>query len=79
MMGDALRLQQVLINIAGNAVKFTEVGEIIVTVRFVKATATMVQPQLSFSIRDTGIGIAPEAQQNIFDGFSQAESSTARC
>lgn len=78
IMGDALRLQQVLINIAGNAVKFTEVGEIVVTVRLIQVSSEHQQSQLAIAVRDTGIGIAPEAQQHIFDGFSQAESSTAR-
>ncbi|MDE2421798.1 MAG: response regulator [Gammaproteobacteria bacterium] len=76
IMGDALRLQQVLINIAGNAVKFTEVGEIVVSVRLIEAPDS--KSQLAIAVSDTGIGIAPEAQQHIFDGFSQAESSTAR-
>jgi two-component system sensor histidine kinase/response regulator len=77
-LGDALRLQQILINIAGNAIKFTSVGEIVLTIRLIKNEATTREPELHISVRDTGIGIAPEAQKYIFDGFSQAESSTAR-
>ncbi len=76
MVGDPLRLQQVLINLAGNALKFTEHGQIIVKIKLIEF-----QPMpscLSFSVQDTGIGIALEQQKRIFEGFTQAEASTSR-
>jgi PAS domain S-box-containing protein len=76
IVGDALRLQQVLINLAGNAIKFTERGEVVLSVT-VRAQEP-VRLTLSFAIRDTGIGISPEQSVRIFQGFSQAEASTAR-
>ena len=76
LLGDALRLQQVLLNIVGNAVKFTAKGSITV------AIAQLAEdPQgilLRFEIRDTGIGIPAEAQARIFQPFEQADSSTTR-
>lgn len=71
--GDAGRLRQVLLNLAGNAIKFTESGGV----------AVIVEPgigrnEISFLVRDTGIGIAPEAQQRIFREFEQADEGTAR-
>ena len=76
LLGDALRLQQVLINLASNAVKFTAAGEVVVSIRPLARTPT--HTTLLFSVRDSGIGIAPEKQQHIFSGFSQAEASTTR-
>ena len=73
---DDMRLQQVLINLGGNAIKFTHQGEVVVRVRMVERTA--VDTLLEFSVKDTGIGIAPENQAFIFNGFSQAEASTTR-
>ena len=76
LIGDALRLEQVLINLAGNAIKFTERGMIRVAI-----TELAREPQrvtLRFSVRDTGIGIAPDQQANIFAAFSQADISTTR-
>ncbi|WP_020410876.1 PAS domain S-box protein [Hahella ganghwensis] len=73
---DGMRLQQVLINLAGNAVKFTESGEVVLSVKTFSRTENMLI--LSFSVRDTGIGISEEYLQRIFEGFSQAETSTAR-
>ncbi|MET3603283.1 PAS domain S-box-containing protein [Sphaerotilus sulfidivorans] len=73
---DALRLQQVLINLLGNAIKFTPAGEVRLTVRPVLLNLTDVL--LEFAVSDTGIGIAPEHCQRIFSGFSQAETSTTR-
>ncbi len=76
LLGDSLRLQQVLINLSGNAVKFTEKGEIVIRIRVLHKSTTDVT--LCFSVRDTGIGISPTNQRHIFDGFSQAEASTTR-
>jgi two-component system sensor histidine kinase RpfC len=74
--GDPHHLRQVLINLAGNAVKFTEKGSVTVHVSVQAETDAMVR--LKFSIRDTGIGIAPEAQSKIFESFAQADDSTTR-
>ncbi len=76
LVGDAMRLQQVLINLGGNAIKFTEKGEVVVAVRVLSQVADAVT--LRVSVRDTGIGIAPENQARIFSGFTQAEASTTR-
>ena len=76
IVGDALRLQQILINLAGNAIKFTDRGEVVLSV-----TVQAQEPArlaLSFAVCDTGIGISPEQCARIFQGFSQAEASTAR-
>jgi len=74
--GDPHHLRQVLINLAGNAVKFTEHGS--VTVHLSVQAETEAGVRLKFSIRDTGIGIAPEAQTHIFESFTQADQSTTR-
>jgi two-component system, sensor histidine kinase and response regulator len=76
LLGDPTRLRQVLVNIAGNALKFTEKGEIVVTVKVAKSSTTDVE--LHFSVRDTGIGIPPARQKLIFEPFSQADGSTTR-
>ncbi|HEY8877749.1 MAG TPA: response regulator [Roseateles sp.] len=76
ILADALRLQQVLVNLAGNAVKFTPAGEVVLGISRASQSSTHVV--LDFSVRDTGIGIPPEQQQRIFSGFTQAEASTAR-
>ena len=80
--GDAQRLQQVLINLAGNAVKFTAQGEVVVRLQLVPANpgaATDTHTvRIAFAVQDSGIGIAPENQAHIFSGFSQAEASTTR-
>ena len=76
LVGDDMRLRQILINLGGNAVKFTEQGEVHVRIREVQRTAQ--NCLLEFSVRDSGIGIAPENQILIFSGFSQAETSTTR-
>ena len=70
-IGDSLRLRQVLINLAGNAVKFTEQGEVHITVRRL-ATG------LRFEVIDSGIGIPPEARSRLFSNFSQVDASTSR-
>ena len=76
LLGDDLRLQQILINLGGNALKFTPAGEVRLRVSVKERSAHDVL--LAFEVRDTGIGIAPENQARIFDGFSQAEASTTR-
>ncbi len=74
---DPGRLRQVLVNLVGNAIKFTQTGEIEVVVTRIKAI-TPTQTELRFSVRDTGIGIAREKFKAIFDSFSQADTSTTR-
>ncbi|AXE34234.1 response regulator [Chromobacterium phragmitis] len=73
---DSLRLQQILINLSGNALKFTERGEVVISAELRRREQHRLR--LAFCVRDTGIGIAPEQLQRIFEGFSQAEASTAR-
>ena len=74
--GDPHYLRQVLVNLAGNAVKFTESGTVTVHVAAQSETETSVR--LKFSVRDTGIGIPPAAQARIFESFTQADQSTTR-
>jgi PAS domain S-box-containing protein len=76
VLGDQLRLQQVLINLASNALKFTETGE--VCVRMLQLARDGGRCHIRFEIEDTGIGINEDQLQRIFEGFSQAEASTAR-
>ncbi len=76
LTGDALRLQQVLLNLAGNAVKFTERGEVILRVALEQRTTDGVV--LAFRVEDTGIGMTAEQLQRIFESFEQAESSVTR-
>lgn len=71
---DAGKLRQILINLIGNAIKFTSVGEVSITVDVDGATH---QPT-SISVRDTGIGIAPDRRQKVFEPFEQGDSSTRR-
>ena len=76
VMVDPLRLQQVLINLGGNAIKFTESGEVVVAAQLLRREEDRVQ--IGFEIRDTGIGIAPENQARIFSAFTQADAGIAR-
>ena len=76
LLGDPLRLQQVLLNLAGNAIKFTERGEVRVVARIAENAGDAVL--LELSVWDTGIGIAPEAMDRIFNPFEQADGSTTR-
>jgi signal transduction histidine kinase/CheY-like chemotaxis protein len=74
--GDFQRILQVLINLGGNAVKFTSTGQVVVSLK--KVALTQGSVTINFAVQDTGIGIAPEHQAYIFTGFSQAEGSTSR-
>ncbi|ONN71921.1 PAS domain S-box protein [Pseudomonas oryzihabitans] len=76
LIGDSLRLQQILINLAGNALKFTEAGQVLVSVR--QLSRADGQLRLEFSVQDTGIGISPAQQEQLFQGFTQAEASISR-
>lgn len=76
VIGDQVRLNQILVNLTGNALKFTEEGEVTVSVKKVDETAD--QYSLRFSVKDTGIGIHPEKLKTIFERFTQAEESTTR-
>jgi CheY-like chemotaxis protein/HPt (histidine-containing phosphotransfer) domain-containing protein len=76
LVGDALRLGQVLTNLTGNAVKFTEQGEVVVAVRHVDSTSAWVT--LRFSVCDTGIGLDAEQAARLFQPFAQADASTTR-
>ena len=79
LVGDRGRLRQILVNLAGNAIKFTERGEVVVEVRNAAATPSHSGDRtLHFSVRDTGIGIAPEKIGLLFQSFSQVDSSTTR-
>ena len=76
VVGDATRLQQVLMNLMGNAIKFTAAGEVALAVNLERSRADSLD--LEFVVRDTGIGIAPEKKEIIFEAFAQADGSTAR-
>ena len=76
LVGDPLRLRQIVMNLVGNAIKFTEHGEVVLRVQ--AESRRNRDAQLSFSVTDTGIGIPPEKQAVIFEAFSQADSSTTR-
>ena len=76
LVGDAGRLRQILLNVLGNAVKFTSEGEVVLRVGVESAEGPRLR--LRFSVSDTGPGIPPEKQQDIFQAFTQADSSTTR-
>lgn len=76
LSGDLLRLRQILVNLIGNAIKFTDRGEVAIRVDMLDQTKDKIR--LRFEVADTGIGITPEIQARIFDAFSQADGSTTR-
>ena len=84
LVGDPMRLRQVVINLVSNSLKFTDKGEINITIQNNSSTVPANNPlkddelELLFSVQDTGIGIPEERQQAIFESFSQADSSTTR-
>lgn len=84
LMGDSIRLRQIITNLVGNAIKFTQRGEVVVTVSgsaLADGHPEAGSPpcwQLVFSVRDTGIGIPPDRQEHIFESFTQAEAGTTR-
>jgi GAF domain-containing protein/CheY-like chemotaxis protein len=76
VLGDVTRLRQILLNLLANAVKFTEQGEVVVTVTATSSASKMCE--LAFAVRDTGIGLTPDGMARLFQSFSQADSSTTR-
>lgn len=78
VIGDPLRLKQVLINLIDNAVKFTDAGKISVRVERLEASEDGARVKLSFSVEDTGIGVAPDQIDRLFDSFTQVDGSTTR-
>ncbi len=81
LVGDPVRLRQILTNLIGNAIKFTETGEVVVRAVLVPGGGIETEQtdvNIQFSVRDTGIGIPPEKQSLIFDAFTQADNSTTR-
>ncbi|MGI9474720.1 MAG: PAS domain-containing protein [Rubripirellula sp.] len=76
LFGDPMRLRQILINLVGNAIKFTDAGEIVVTIKLLSLGSA--STELQFAVRDTGIGIAPEKIEAIFSAFEQGDTSTTR-
>jgi two-component system, sensor histidine kinase and response regulator len=78
LIGDPLRLGQILVNYANNAVKFTEKGKIVISVEVAEESETEGDVLLRFAVRDTGIGLTPEQIGKLFQSFQQAESSTSR-
>jgi len=77
-LGDSTRTRQIVVNLIGNAVKFTQKGEISLTINLLPSTEDKSQRRLQFAIRDTGIGISKEAQGRLFTAFTQADTSSTR-
>lgn len=79
VFGDRERLKQVLVNLVGNAMKFTNQGEVIIMAKMTsRETKKGTEPMIRFSVKDSGIGIAEENQEKIFEAFTQADASTTR-
>ncbi|MGC9503695.1 response regulator [Baaleninema sp.] len=76
LRGDPARLRQILLNLVGNAIKFTDQGEVVVQAALKAETPACVR--IRFAVRDTGIGISKEGQQKLFQSFSQVDTSTTR-
>ena len=76
LVGDPLRVEQVLVNLGSNAAKFTDHGEVIVSIRTLAQRGAQVE--LQFSVKDSGIGIQPHQLESLFESFSQADNSTTR-
>lgn len=76
VIGDPIRLRQILLNLVGNAIKFTQAGDVSVTLSLLSEEASRLQ--LKFCIRDTGVGISDEAKARLFQAFTQADGSTTR-
>jgi len=76
LIGDSMRLRQVLLNLAGNAIKFTQQGEVVLSTRVIRQHEQSVD--IEFSVTDTGIGLSSDQLEHIFLNFKQAESSTSR-
>jgi two-component system sensor histidine kinase/response regulator len=76
VIGDPGRLRQIIVNLVGNAIKFTDRGEVVVSV--IPETGEGEEAYLHFTVADTGIGIAPDKQKRIFESFAQADASTTR-
>jgi signal transduction histidine kinase/DNA-binding response OmpR family regulator len=76
VVGDVTRLRQIMLNLLSNAVKFTEKGEVVLTVTSKPVAGGKVE--LTFGVRDTGIGLSPEGMDRLFQSFTQADSSTTR-
>jgi PAS domain S-box-containing protein len=78
LIGDTTRLRQILVNLMGNAIKFTENGEVHLKIHNLTDDKTQQHCQLEFAVRDTGVGIADEHKDKLFQAFEQADSSSTR-
>ncbi len=76
--GDPVRLRQIVLNLVSNAIKFSAKGEVVIRVGLAESPAKNASIRLRFEVQDSGIGIAPEVQKNLFQRFVQADSSTTR-
>jgi signal transduction histidine kinase/DNA-binding response OmpR family regulator/pSer/pThr/pTyr-binding forkhead associated (FHA) protein len=80
LVGDMVRLRQIVVNLIANAVKFTDLGQVVVSVSLIETLSKTTKPiaRLRFMVEDTGIGISAEQQQYLFQSFSQVDASTKR-
>jgi signal transduction histidine kinase len=76
VLGDQLRFKQILLNLLGNAIKFTECGSVVISTHLLQQGVTALQVQIT--VQDSGIGIAPDAFEKIFKPFTQEDGSTTR-